>query len=160
MSFVPKVFAPSNPNATTFYQVQNLTLTYNGVVIHRFPGITSSALLDTLYSDVSAFFETKKYVVATAAGAIGFIEKPNDPLAISNFVHCPFAQRFEQFSGMSEMTLMNGISLGAGSIQVQFDALYDVDGNVISATAATLRIVPYLVAALSFSATGDIEYVF
>jgi hypothetical protein len=166
MSFVPKTVpvnsagVNTNANATTFFQVSNLTLTYNGVVIHRFPGVSSSQMLDTLYSDVSGFYETKKYINATAAGAIGFIEKPNDPLAISSYVHAPFAQRFEQFSGMSEMTLMNGISLGAGSIQVAFDKIFDEDGNEISPADVTLRVVPYLVSALSFSANGDIEYVF
>lgn len=152
-------------SATTFYLPENLTLTYNGVVIHRFPGLTSGQILDTLYTDITSTFETKKFSVsAPVAGTSGgFVETPNDPAAISNYIHCPFAQRFEQFSGMSDMTLMNGISLGAGSIQVAFDALYDVDGNVVdlaSQSGAQIRVLPYLVSALEFDAVGNVKYVF
>jgi len=129
-----------NPNQ--FVLCRDIELSYAGNVIHRYKG-TSSQLLDTLYTDVPSYFNNT--VVTSTGGAFTVA-----PATVSNWVHLPLQQRFEQLS--AEFTMVTGLGIANGVMNLRLK-------TPAAKSTYKLYFMPYYDVALMFN-NGNCEYVF
>lgn len=128
-------------NPFNFVLPRDIVLTYAGNVIHNYKGV-SSQILDTLFTDVPSYFNNT--VLSVEDGA--WVANP----ALSNFVHLPLSQRFEQLS--AENTTVTGLGIANGVMNLRLTT---------PSAKSTWRLyyVPYYDVALMFN-NGNMEYVF
>lgn len=140
-------------NASTYVPIKRARMSYAGTVLHDYQSTASMAMLDTLYCDSPAYFQTTSIVASNPAAVGDYWETASSPSVISYFAHFPFGQRYEQLS--NEYVIMNGVGINNGSIALELEV-----GETMSATATySVNYVPYFSAALSFSG-GQVEYLF
>jgi len=97
-------------NPFNFILPSSLVLSYAGNIIHRAKSGAMLQLMDTLYTDVPSYFNTP---YLTSAGGVW---SGASAASLSNFVHLPLAQKYEQLS--AKVTQVKGLYIANGVLNL------------------------------------------
>jgi len=99
-------------NPFNFILPSSLVLSYAGNIIHRARSGAMLQLMDTLYTDVPAYFNNVLLSDAADDGTWAVSDA-----TLSNFIHLPLAQKYEQLS--AEVVQMKGLYIANGVMNLQ-----------------------------------------
>ena len=136
-------------NPFNYVLPSDLQLSYAGNVIHKYPGASSSQLMDTLFTDVPSRFQNSVLYWVPASG--GDPAYWDSQAKTTNWIHFPLSQRFEQLS--AEYTSVSGLSISNGVMNLSLKTPQ-------AKSTYLLYYVPYYENVLYFHDEGNMDYVF
>jgi hypothetical protein len=132
-------------NPFNFILPSSLVLSYAGNIIHRAKSGAMLQLLDSLFTDVPSYFNN--ILLSDAANNGTWAESD---ATLSNFVHMPLAQKYEQLS--AEVVQMKGLYIANGVMNLQIK-------TPSAKTTWRLVYIPVYNTGLSFQ-NGVMQYLF